>query len=1406
MHTWFKRRRNRRKSTVTRQAEKGRAIRQLLSESLEQRMLLTTVTSVDPAENSLAAPVSTNISATFDQAVTAGTSDTTFVVQGSQSVGRLQGGDTAVSASGNTVTHDPANNFKAGELVRATVTNGITTTGAANPYVWEFRTAVGGGLGTFTNTGQVIADPALVGPQTRANTQGVALGDVDGDGDLDAVTANADSTNARVYLNDGAAVFTDSGQGLGAVGGGQDAELGDIDGDGDLDAIISRNGANDVFINDGAGVFTAGAGIGGENTREFKLADFDGDGDLDGVAANAGGNTVWRNDGTGVFTQSGSLGNHNTISIGVGDVDNDGDIDIIEGTTIGQANRVWINNGSGTFTDSGQSLGDTATKSSREIVIGDVDGDGDADFWVANQDYVNKLFLNDGSGVFSDSGQILDSNPATGGNPLRTRGGRMGDFDSDGDLDILETNQSRQVNRLWTNNGSGVFTASNLPGPNSYRPDLDVGDLDGDGDLDLFFTGTQDLSFNASSQSVWTNDNPVINVSLAVDNASVSEAAGVATVTATISGTSGSPVTVSLGLSGTATDGVDYNASGTEIVIPGGSTSGSITITGVDDALDEADETVVVDITGVAGATGTGQVTVTLTDDDDAPTVTLALDNASIAENGGVATATATLSAASGQDVTIDLAVGGTATDGDDYTLSASQIVIPAGETSGAVTITSTDDDIDEPDETVVLDISAATGATEDGEQQVTATITDDDEPPTVALSIDNESIDEDGGVATVTVAMSAQSLSDVTVNLAVSGTATAGTDYNLSGNQVVIPAGQTSGSVTITSIADLLITEGGETVIVDIDSVTNATEDGTQQVTATIIDDVGGPEVTLAIDNGTIAEAGGTATVTATLASAFSLDVTVELGLSGTASATDYNLSASQIVVPAGQTTAAITITAVDDALIEADETVIVDAAAVINGEEATEQQVTTTITDDETKPSVTLAIDNASIAEGATATVTATSSAVSEQDVTVTLAFSGTATQPDGFTVDVTEIVIAAGSTSGTAVITATDEGVDDGDQTVVVDIDAVANGTEDGTQQVTTTILDDDEAPPIPPGPEPARNAHDVPRNNQVAFNFGDNVTAATEQTFVVHGTLTSGQLVGDKTDFSVDGPIVSHMPTGQFAAGEIINVTATAGITTSAGAITPTVWQFRTAVNAGSGIFEDSGQVIPGGPGFVVLGDADGDGDLDALQGANLLLNDGSGVFTDSGQNVGTGQERDFADVDGDGDLDVVSNRIDFNDGAGNFTAGGAVGGGLAIDVGDVDGDGDLDLFRRDRCVTAAITSLAERRKRQLYEHRPEFGSTAASINRCGVELGDFDNDGDLDAFEGNWQTVRSNLVLFQWYGAGNFTFGFRTILPDSFTSRQKMWPSATSTGTATSTFCWVTVAVRSTPATADLTDL
>jgi hypothetical protein len=86
------------------------------------------------------------------------------------------------------------------------------------------------------------------------------------------------------------------------------------------------------------------------------------------------------------------LGTVISFSVSLGDIDGDGDQDAFV-TNKNQANKVWLNDGSGNFTDSGQSLGSSY---SYDVSLGDLDGDGDQDAFVANYDgQPNKVWLNE---------------------------------------------------------------------------------------------------------------------------------------------------------------------------------------------------------------------------------------------------------------------------------------------------------------------------------------------------------------------------------------------------------------------------------------------------------------------------------------------------------------------------------------------------------------------------------------------------------------------------------------------------------------------------------------------------------------------------------------------------------------------------------------------------------------------------------------------------------------------------------------------------------------------------------------------------------------------------------------------------------------------------------------------------
>jgi hypothetical protein len=118
------------------------------------------------------------------------------------------------------------------------------------------------------------------------------------------------------------------------------------------------------------------------------------------------------------------------------------------------------------------------------------------------------------------------------------------------------------------------------------------------------------------------------------------------------------------------------------------------------------------------------------TDDVDPPppNVSLSVAPAIIAEDQGTATVTATISTTTKEDVTVTLVATGTASGGDvDYAINSLTLTIQAGETTGTATVTAVQDDVEEGNETIVLNIQTVVGAFEDGIQEVTITIEDDD-------------------------------------------------------------------------------------------------------------------------------------------------------------------------------------------------------------------------------------------------------------------------------------------------------------------------------------------------------------------------------------------------------------------------------------------------------------------------------------------------------------------------------------------------------------------------------------------------------------------------------------------------------------------------------------------------------
>ncbi len=458
-----------------------------------------------------------------------------------------------------------------------------------------------------------------------------------------------------------------------------------------------------------------------------------------------------------------------------------------------------------------------------------------------------------------------------------------------------------------------------------------------------------------------------------------------------------------------------------------------------------------------------------------APNAALVLTPASISENGGVSTVTATLSSVSSAAVTITVsAAAGAGAVAADFSLSsATTLTIAANATTstGTVTVTANDNSVASGSKQVTVSATATGGNGVAAPSSATLTITDDDAPQTTLL-LSSSSIAENAGVATVTATLNRTSGAATTITVsAAAGAGAVAADFSLSSaTTLTIAANATTSTGTVTITANDNDTDSPDKQVTVTATVANSQGAGSVTgATLTLTDDDAAPGVTLLLSSSSIAENAGVATVTATLdgTSSAATTITVSAAAVSPAVAADFSLSSATtltIVANATTSTGTVTITANDNDTDSPDRTVTVTATVANDQGAGSVTGATLTLTDDDAAPGVTLAVSPASISEnGGVATVSATLSHPSSAATTITVsAAPGTNAVAGDYTLSAaTTVTIAANATTrtGTVTIAAVDNDVDAEDKTVTVSGTA-ANSQGAGTVTGASLTIRDDE----------------------------------------------------------------------------------------------------------------------------------------------------------------------------------------------------------------------------------------------------------------------------------------------------------------------------------------------------------
>ena len=341
-----------------------------------------------------------------------------------------------------------------------------------------------------TRYGRFIGEPTC-----RANGDELFAVDLEGDGNMDIVGYNNSPTSTsgdlivRRGLGDGTFPPCETFIVSYYVSG---LAMGDLDGDGDPDAAIIRDVGDDpnpyklFTVTNVAGSYLAPVFV-GDTTEQNRfrclaLADIDGDSDLDAVLGMQNGIGIFRNNGDATFAPIEFFAAPWTQEIAIGDLDGDGDADIVGRYT---DLRIYTNDGTGQFTPAA-TVASTLSTLSGQLRLADWDNDGDLDIFSRGASTVVLTFRNNGGLSFTPWTAWTVPTPLQGNEPLNNY--HIGDVDGDTYLDVVVADSFDGQIHMLRGNGTSAPTAYSFGALSIYYGayrNVVIADFDNDGRNDV---------------------------------------------------------------------------------------------------------------------------------------------------------------------------------------------------------------------------------------------------------------------------------------------------------------------------------------------------------------------------------------------------------------------------------------------------------------------------------------------------------------------------------------------------------------------------------------------------------------------------------------------------------------------------------------------------------------------------------------------------------------------------------------------------------------------------------------------------------------------------------------------------------------------------------------------------------